>query len=85
MKRIILTLALALTAFAASSGQTKRMAVIGFSESYLREQPDYTAELGTQALMGTVVEIIAEEGYWKQVGHNMCSLRGRPFRRGSGR
>lgn len=67
MKRIILTLALALTAFAASSGQTKRMAVIGFSESYLREQPDYTAELGTQALMGTVVEIIAEEGYWKQV------------------
>lgn len=54
-------------AFAASYGQTKRMAVIGFSESYLREQPAYTAELGTQALMGSVVEIVAEEGYWKQV------------------
>lgn len=67
MRRYILTLTLAATAFAASHGQTKRMAVIGFSESYLREQPAYTAELGTQALMGSVVEIIAEEGYWKQV------------------
>jgi cell wall-associated NlpC family hydrolase len=67
MRRYILTLTLAATAFAASHGQTKRMAVIGFSESYLREQPAYTAELGTQALMGSVVEIVAEEGYWKQV------------------
>ena len=67
MRRYILTLTLAATAFAASYGQTKRMAVIGFSESYLREQPAYTAELGTQALMGSVVEIVAEEGYWKQV------------------
>ena len=67
MRRYILTLTLAAMAFAASHGQTKRMAVIGFSESYLREQPAYTAELGTQALMGSVVEIVAEEGYWKQV------------------
>ena len=67
MRRYILTLTLAAMTFAASHGQTKRMAIIGFSESYLREQPAYTAELGTQALMGSVVEIVAEEGYWKQV------------------
>lgn len=46
---------------------SKRMAVVTFSESHLREEPDYTAELGTQALMGSIVEIIAEEGYWRQV------------------
>ena len=45
----------------------KRMAVVEFSESHLREEADYTAELGTQALMGTIVEIIAEEGYWRKV------------------
>ena len=49
------------------NAKPKRLAVVEFSESYLREEADYTAELGTQALMGTVVEIIAEEGYWRKV------------------
>lgn len=49
------------------TAKPKRMAVVEFSESHLREEADYTAELGTQALMGTIVEIIAEEGYWRKV------------------
>ncbi|MCM1178290.1 MAG: C40 family peptidase [Clostridium sp.] len=45
----------------------KRYAVVNLSVNFLREAPDYTAELGTQALMGTTVEIIGENGYWRQV------------------
>lgn len=44
-----------------------RFAVVSLSVNFLREKPDYTAELGTQALMGTIVEITGEQGYWKQV------------------
>lgn len=66
MKKIAMILA-ALTAALNSYGQTKQMAVTEFSENYLREKPSYTAELGTQALMGTVVEIVGKEGYWRQV------------------
>lgn len=66
MKRIIMMLA-AVTAAMNMGAQTRRMAVTEFSENHLREKPDYTAELGTQALMGTVVEIRGEEGYWRQV------------------
>lgn len=66
MKRIAMILT-ALAAVLSANGQTKRMAVTEFSENYLREKPEYTAELGTQALMGTVVEIVGENGYWRQV------------------
>ena len=44
-----------------------RWAVVDFSTSYLRAAPDYESALETQALMGTVVEIIGEQGYWRQV------------------
>ncbi len=44
-----------------------RYAVVNLAMSYLREVPDYTGELGSQSLMGTVVEIIGEEGYWRQI------------------
>lgn len=66
MKRTLLTLILAAVA-AAAAGQGRRLAVTALSEVQLRENPSYTAELGTQALMGTVVEIIGEESYWRQV------------------
>lgn len=66
MKRFCIMLAMSLIA-AAGTAQTKRMAVTNLSEVNLRENPDYTAELGTQALMGTVVEIKAEKGYWRQI------------------
>ncbi len=49
------------------AGQEKRMAVVEFSTSYLRLKPDYESPLETQELMGTVVEIVGEQGYWKEV------------------
>lgn len=49
------------------SGQTKRLAVTALSENMMRLKPDYESPLETQSLMGTVVEIIGEEGYWRLV------------------
>ncbi len=60
-------MALAAFMFLSASGQEKRMAVVEFSTSYLRLKPDYEAPLETQELMGTVVEIVGEKGYWKEV------------------
>ncbi len=48
-------------------GQEKRMAVVEFSTSYLRQKPDYESPLETQELMGTIVEIVGEQGYWREV------------------
>lgn len=46
---------------------TKRMAVTALSENMMRLKPDYESAMETQSLMGTIVEIIGEEGYWRQV------------------
>lgn len=46
---------------------TKRMAVTALSENMMRLKPDYESAMETQSLMGTVVEIVGEEGYWRQV------------------
>ena len=43
------------------------MAVTALSENMMRLKPDYESPLETQSLMGTIVEIIGEEGYWRQV------------------
>lgn len=56
-----------LTAAAGMSAQEKRMAVVEFSTSYLRLAPDYESPLETQELMGTVVEIVGEQSYWREV------------------
>ncbi len=45
----------------------KRMAVVEFSTGYLRQKPDYESPLETQELMGTVVEIVGEQGYWREI------------------
>lgn len=66
MKRIIGILIL-LGVAAAAAGQEKRMAVVEFSTSYLRLEPDYESPLETQELMGTVVEIVGEQSYWMEV------------------
>ncbi len=50
-----------------ASAQDKRMAVVEFSTSYLRLQPDYESPLETQELMGTVVEIVGEKSYWREI------------------
>ena len=52
---------------AAAFAQEKRMAVVEFSTSYLRLKPDYESPLETQELMGTVVEIVGEQSYWREV------------------
>lgn len=45
----------------------KRMAVVELSSIYMRQQPDYESALETQELMGTVVEIVGEQGYWREI------------------
>jgi hypothetical protein len=66
MKRFA-ALLMAVLMTAGMSGQTKRMAVTSLSENMMRLKPDYESPLETQSLMGTIVEIIGEEGYWRQV------------------
>lgn len=66
MKKGIISILLAITTIAAF-GQEKRMAVVEFSTSYLRQKPDYESPLETQELMGTVVEIVGEQSYWREV------------------
>lgn len=60
-------LILCLMVITSTAGQTKRMAVTALSENMMRAEADYESALETQSLMGTVVEIIGEEGYWRQV------------------
>ena len=68
MMRKALLFAISILAIAATGyGQTKRMAVTTLSENMMRQQPDYESPLETQSLMGTVVEIIGEQSYWRQV------------------
>ena len=68
MMRKVLLLAISVLAIAVTGyGQTKRMAVTALSENMMRLQPDYESPLETQSLMGTIVEIIGEQGYWRQV------------------
>lgn len=71
MKRAILYILMmvATSATLLCNAQTthRRMAVTALSENMMRAMPDYESALETQSLMGTVVEIIGEEGYWRQV------------------
>lgn len=57
--------ALMMLAGTAAFGQ--RYGVTGFSASCLRLEPDYESALETQELMGIVVEIEGNEGYWLKV------------------
>ena len=63
-----LTLAIcALLIAVTGAAQTKRMAVVETSTCYMRIAPDYESALETQELMGTVVEIVGESGYWREI------------------
>lgn len=66
MKRILISLAAVVIAMSVGA-QEKRMAVVGTSTCYMRLQPDYESALETQELMGTVVEIVGENGYWREI------------------
>lgn len=63
----ILAFALALILSIPALSQEKRWAVVELSTIYMRQQPDYESALETQELMGTVVEIIGEKGYWREI------------------
>ena len=71
MKRIVKIIVLTALVIGAvtqtANAQTKRMAVTALSENMMRAEPDYESALETQSLMGTIVEIVGEEGYWRQV------------------
>ena len=53
------------------SGQTSShrsmYAVVELSSIYMRIAPDYESALETQELMGTVVEVTGEKGYWREI------------------
>lgn len=65
MKKIILAAALAFAAMGANAQQ--RWGVVDFSANYMRSAGDYEAALETQALMGSVVEILGQDGYWTNI------------------
>ena len=44
-----------------------RQAVVALSGIYMRIAPDYESALETQELMGTVVEVTGEKGYWREI------------------
>ena len=71
MKRFIIisaTLLLAANAlFAQTEANEKRWAVVELSTIYMRLQPDYESAVETQELMGTIVEIVDEKGYWREI------------------
>lgn len=66
MKRTIIFLIGMVIGFTANA-QEKRMAVVQTSTCYMRLLPDYESALETQELMGTVVEIVGEKGYWREI------------------
>ena len=65
--RQILFIVLLICALFTANAQEKRMAVVQTSTCYMRLQPDYESALETQELMGTVVEIVGEQGYWREI------------------
>lgn len=77
MKKFTIILASALMTIhaygqSAADGQIRqegqpRYAVVELSSIYMRIAPDYESALETQELMGTVVEITDEKGYWREI------------------
>jgi len=60
-------IALSFNCLASAQEAGKKWAVVEFSANFMREAPDYAAELGDQALMGTVVEVLDKTGYWVKI------------------
>lgn len=63
----ILSICIGLLIAATGFAQETRMAVVETSTCYMRIAPDYESALETQELMGTVVEIVGESGYWREI------------------
>ena len=56
-----------LMCMASASAQEKKWAVVELSSIYMRIAPDYESALETQELMGTVVEVVGEKSYWREI------------------
>ena len=67
MKKLVIILAATLICAVTAFGQQKRWAVVDLSSIYMRISPDYESALETQELMGTIVEIVGEKGYWREI------------------
>lgn len=67
MKRLLLILLAAMLCAPFSSAREKEYAVVNLPVNFLRLEPDYESPLETQVLMGTVVEVLARDGYWVKV------------------
>lgn len=61
------TLATASNAGGAEDKNGERWAVVELSAIYMRTSPDYESALETQELMGQVVKIVSEKGYWREI------------------
>ena len=66
MKRLIFIISAILMTLTCPA-QQKRWAVVDLSSIYMRTAPDYESALETQELMGTIVEVIGEQGYWREI------------------
>jgi SH3-like domain-containing protein len=66
MKKIAMILAV-LAGMATATGQERKWAVVELSSIYMRIAPDYESALETQELMGTVVEVVGEKSYWREI------------------
>ncbi len=62
---ILLTVAMSVSGQDRETG--KKTAVVELSSIYMRTSPDYESALETQELMGTVVEVVGEKGYWREI------------------
>ena len=56
-----------LAGMATATAQERKWAVVELSSIYMRIAPDYESALETQELMGTVVEVIGEKSYWREI------------------
>jgi len=68
MKKTLILLIAVLFCFTASAQRRQpQYAIVEYSACNLRQSPDYESPLETQELMGTVVELIGEQGYWYKI------------------
>lgn len=66
MKKIAMILAM-LAGMATATAQERKWAVVELSSIYMRIAPDYESALETQELMGTVIEVVGEKSYWREI------------------
>ena len=56
-----------LAGMATATAQERKWAVVELSSIYMRIAPDYESALETQELMGTVIEVVGEKSYWREI------------------